>query len=48
LASPDDIWPWEQAPAATQTHYLVQSRSVVVLAMRLPGVTSTESESAVA
>jgi glycogen operon protein len=48
LASPDDIWPWDQAPAVKQSRYVAQPRSVVVLAMRLPGVTSMKNESAVA
>lgn len=35
LASPDDIYPWEKAPTVAQAAYVVQSRSVVLLAMAL-------------
>jgi glycogen operon protein len=37
LESPDDICPWESAPAVRQTTYLVQPRSVVLLALALEG-----------
>jgi glycogen operon protein len=33
LASPDDIVPWNQAPAVTRPDYAVQPRSVVLLAL---------------
>ncbi len=33
LASPDDIRPWAQAPLVAQPTYVVQARSVVVLAL---------------
>ena len=35
LASPDDIYLWEKAPLVTQATYLVQPRSVVLLALAL-------------
>ncbi|WP_337287749.1 glycogen debranching protein GlgX [Candidatus Methylomirabilis sp.] len=35
LASPDDICPWEKAPLVAQTTYVVQPRSVVLLALAL-------------
>jgi isoamylase len=35
LASPDDINPWNSAPAVEQTAYLAQPRSVVLLAQAL-------------
>lgn len=38
LASPDDIYPWEKAPTVAQAAYVVQSRSVVLLALALQGV----------
>ena len=41
LESPVDICPWETAPVITQATYLVQPRSVVLLALALEG--STES-----
>jgi isoamylase len=37
LNSPDDICPWETAPLVSQTMYVVQSRSVVLLALALQG-----------
>ena len=37
LASPDDIAPWETAPAVEAAAYVAQARSVVVLALALPG-----------
>ena len=37
LDSPDDIRPWETAPIVTQTTYVAQSRSVVLLALALDG-----------
>jgi isoamylase len=36
LPSPDDIWPWHEAPSVTNTNYLVAPRSVVVFARGLP------------
>jgi isoamylase len=36
LASPDDIFPWAEAPFVEQTNYLVQPRSMVLLALALP------------
>lgn len=35
LASPDDINPWDAAPAVEQTAYLAQPRSVILLACAL-------------
>ncbi|HXI27112.1 MAG TPA: glycogen debranching protein GlgX [Vicinamibacterales bacterium] len=35
LASPDDIWEWERAPAVAAISYVVQPRSVVLLARGL-------------
>jgi isoamylase len=35
LTSPDDIYHWAQAPVVTQTTYLVQPRSIVLLASGL-------------
>jgi glycogen operon protein len=37
LPSPDDIEHWESAPAVTQATYELQPRSVVLLALALPG-----------
>jgi isoamylase len=37
LASPDDIAFWETAPAVEATAYAAQARSVVLLALALPG-----------
>jgi isoamylase len=37
LNSPDDICPWQNAPAVTQAAYLAQPRSVVLLALALEG-----------
>jgi len=37
LESPVDICPWETAPVITQATYLVQPRSVVLLALALEG-----------
>ena len=37
LASPDDIAPWETAPAVEAAAYVAQARSVVLLALALPG-----------
>ena len=34
LASPNDICPWEKAPPVAQSTYIVEPRSVVVLAMQ--------------
>jgi isoamylase len=36
LPSPDDIHPWEDAPAVITSRYTVQPRSVVLLALRRP------------
>lgn len=36
LASPDDFQSWIQAPLVTRTDYVVQPRSMVVLALALP------------
>jgi glycogen operon protein len=35
LESPDDIYPWDKAPLVAQTIYVVQPRSVVLLALAL-------------
>ncbi|HEY6360702.1 MAG TPA: glycogen debranching protein GlgX [Vicinamibacterales bacterium] len=35
LESPDDILPWEQAPAVARASYVAQARSVVLLALGL-------------
>jgi isoamylase len=35
LASPDDIFPWEQAPLVTQVTYVVHPRSVVLFVLPL-------------
>ena len=35
LPSPDDILPWEDAPVVKETSYLVQPRSIVLLALAL-------------
>ena len=35
LPSPDDIQPWEAAPVVRETSYLVQPRSIVLLALAL-------------
>ena len=37
LKSPDDICPWEDAPVVRQATYVVQPRSVVLLALALEG-----------
>jgi isoamylase len=37
LNSPDDIYPWEDAPVLTQATYVVQPRSIVLLALALEG-----------
>jgi isoamylase len=37
LNSPDDIYPWEDAPVLTQATYVAQPRSVVLLALALEG-----------
>jgi glycogen operon protein len=37
LNSPDDICPWENAPAVTQGTYVAQPRSVILLALALEG-----------
>jgi isoamylase len=37
LESPDDICPWETAPVVSQATYVVQPRSVVLLALALEG-----------
>ncbi|HZA33405.1 MAG TPA: alpha-amylase family glycosyl hydrolase, partial [Vicinamibacterales bacterium] len=37
LTSPDDIAPWETAPAVEAVAYVAQARSVVLLALALPG-----------
>jgi len=37
LASPDDIYPWEQAPLVAQATYVAQPRSLVLLALALQG-----------
>jgi glycogen operon protein len=34
LESPDDIYPWDKAPLVAQTTYVVQPRSVVLLALK--------------
>jgi glycogen operon protein len=36
LASPDDIYPWEKAPLVAEATYVVQPRSVVLLALAIP------------
>ena len=41
LPSPDDIRLWEAAPAVEQPTYVVQARSVVLLALALPGSPSS-------
>jgi glycogen operon protein len=43
LASPDDIQVWETAPAVEQATYLVQARSMALLALALPGVANEPS-----
>jgi glycogen operon protein len=35
LPSPEDIWPLDEAPMISGTHYLVEPRSVVLLALDL-------------
>jgi glycogen operon protein len=35
LASPDDMCPWDKAPPMTQASYMVQPRSLVILALPL-------------
>lgn len=35
LESPDDIYPWDQAPLVAQTTYVVRPRSIVLLALAL-------------
>jgi glycogen operon protein len=37
LVSPDDFSPWDAAPAVAPGTYVVQPRSIVVLALALPG-----------
>jgi isoamylase len=39
--SPDDICPWETAPVVRQASYVVQPRSVVLLALALEGSSGT-------
>ena len=41
LASPDDIHVWNTAPAVEQATYVVQARSVALLALTLPGPPET-------
>jgi glycogen operon protein len=41
LASPDDMNRWELAPVVPETSYVVQPRSIVVLALALPGATGS-------
>jgi glycogen operon protein len=45
LASPDDVMPWESAPAVEAASYTVQPHSVVVLIALLsrPSVVQAES-----
>ena len=35
LASPDDIYLWQQAPTVPEATYVAQARSVVILALSL-------------
>jgi isoamylase len=42
LASPNDISPWKAAPAVSQATYVLQPRSVVLLALALPRETAAE------
>ena len=37
LPSPDDILPWPEAPLVTEERYPVRPRSLVLLALALPG-----------
>jgi glycogen operon protein len=41
LDSPDDIYPWKTAPVVKQSTYVVQPRSVVLLALLLDGTAGT-------
>ena len=41
LASPDDIYPWENAPFVKQASYVVQPRSVVFLVLPLQAAAQT-------
>jgi isoamylase len=43
LLSPDDIQPWDTAPAVAQAAYVVQPRSVVLLALALQGAAEDDS-----
>jgi isoamylase len=43
LASPDDIYPWEKAPLVTAATYVVQPRSVVLLALALQAAAESVS-----
>jgi glycogen operon protein len=45
LAPPDDISPWETAPAVDQAKYLAQPRSVVLLALALEPVSAAAKPS---
>jgi hypothetical protein len=42
LASPEDISPWQNAPVVAQVMYLVQPRSMVLLALRLRAGTESD------
>jgi glycogen operon protein len=44
LASPEDIYSWDAAPALGQATYTVQPRSVVMLALPLEGAAETVSQ----
>ena len=37
LASPDDIYPWEEGPLVEQATYVAQPRSLVLVALALQG-----------
>ena len=43
LTSPDDIYLWQQAPTVREATYVVQPRSVVVLALAIQPAAGGES-----
>ena len=44
LASPDDIYPWDKGPLVEQATYVVQPRSVVLLALALDAAAEDASQ----
>jgi glycogen operon protein len=44
LVSPDDIYPWDKAPSVAEAAYLVQPRSLVLLALSLEAAAEISSQ----